>query len=119
MTVFTSINYYAKHLVSSSERKQKMITDDKINEKLNYIKIYFDKNINTLSQLLNGQTAKNTVVWELKQEREFIERLPDEQEDKSGIQIQFIDDLEYVWSINQALVELAIDLGAHIKKDYN
>jgi uncharacterized membrane protein YccC len=115
LTVLTAINFYAKHLVASTNREEGQKIDDKVKQILEQVETYFNKNVDTLCQLLSEQHSKADLnVWELTNERELIERGSDEQDVEGLIQAQLIHDLDYVWRINQAITELSIDLGAHI-----
>jgi len=114
LTVLTAVNYYAKHLVASTNRGQRLKIDDGVKQTLKHVETYFDKNVDILCQLLNEHSKGDLKVWELTRERELIERAPDEQGVENLTQTQLIHDLDYVWSINQAITELAIDLGAHV-----
>lgn len=117
ITVFTAMNYYAKHLVASTGRTRKSRIDPTTMEMIKHVDACLSKNIDTLCQLLQEEEdKKHATVWELKNEREFIERSPDTN-GENPIQAQFIYDLYYIWRINKAIVSLAKDLGAQIKQN--
>lgn len=117
LTVLTAISYYAKHLMASANREQRLEIDDKVKLTLEQVQIYFNKNVDTLCQLFNEQLKGDINLWELKSEREFIERALDEHGFENLKKTQFFHDLDYVWSINQAIIELAMNLGAHVENE--
>ncbi|WP_257352147.1 FUSC family protein [Pseudalkalibacillus decolorationis] len=110
ITIFTAINYFARHLIASSYRKNFDYPDElvkvfiQIEEKL-------DHNIETLRELIKG-TKRTATVYSLKNEREQIERLAPSRNQSHR---DLIHHLYYVWRINQSLVALAVDLGAREK----
>lgn len=107
ITLFSAINYYARHLVASSYRKGFDYPDElvdvfiRIEEKL-------ELNIETLMDLIK-ESGDGTLVYSLDREREQIERMaPPRQQSQRDL----IHHLYFVWRINKAIVELAEELGA-------
>lgn len=107
ITLFSAINYYARHLVASSYRKGFDYPDElvdvfiRIEEKL-------ELNIETLMDLIK-ESGDGTLVYSLDREREQIERMaPTRQQSQRDL----IHHLYFVWRINKAIVELAEELGA-------
>ncbi|MEK3820109.1 FUSC family protein [Cytobacillus sp. FSL W8-0315] len=107
ITLFSAINYYARHLVASSYRKGFDYPDElvdvfiRIEEKL-------ELNIETLMDLIKD-SGDGMLVYSLENEREQIERLaPARQQSQRDL----IHHLYFVWRINKAIMELAEDLGA-------
>ncbi|WP_092492203.1 FUSC family protein [Virgibacillus salinus] len=107
VTIFTAINYFARHLVASTYRKkfdypvELVDTFKQVEEKLEH-------NMDTLSELIKG--AEHTgIIYQLDREREQIEQLAPS---ISQSHQDLIHHLFYVWRINQSIVALAMDLGA-------
>ncbi|WP_226035110.1 FUSC family protein [Aquibacillus saliphilus] len=110
ITIFTAINYYAKHLVASSYQKEFEYPEElegdfrKIEKQLNH-------NINLLSKLITS-TESYGIVYSLTAQRERIERLaPRGQESQPDL----IHHLYYVWKLNKSIVMLAVEMGAKVK----
>ncbi|XXM71592.1 FUSC family protein [Lysinibacillus sphaericus] len=110
ITVTTAINYYAKHLLASSNRK----ADPKVTEKLTAIleetESKLTGNIETLRALLKGTESKGYLL-SLNEERAKVEKLA-----PSRMQSQFdiIHHLYYVWRINQSILAIGKDVGAEV-----
>ncbi|MGP4108028.1 FUSC family protein [Virgibacillus sp. L01] len=110
VTIFTAINYFARHLVASSYRKkfdypaELVDTFKQVEEKLEH-------NMDILGELIKG-TERTGTVYRLEKEREQIEQLAPSM---SQSHQDLIHHLFYVWRINQSIVALAIDLGADEK----
>ena len=110
ITVTTAINYYAKHLLASSNRK----ADPKVTEHLHAIldetESKLTGNIETLRALLKGTESKGRLM-SLNGERAAIEKLA-----PSRLQSQFdiIHHLYYVWRINQSILAIGKDIGAEV-----
>jgi uncharacterized membrane protein YgaE (UPF0421/DUF939 family) len=110
ITIFTAINYFAKHLVASSYKKnfdypEELLEDFKeIEEKLGH-------NIDELCKLIKGTKGTST-VYNLSKEREILERLAPS---RSESHRDLIHHLYYVWRINQSIVLLSTELGAEEK----
>lgn len=110
ITIFTAINYYAKHLVASSYRGDFELSGE-IKETFRVVEEKIGHNIETLGKLITGSEHTGT-LYNLKKEREQIERLA-----PSRLQSHrdLIHHLYYVWRINQSIVTLGNDLGAEEK----
>ncbi|MBP1949267.1 FUSC family protein [Virgibacillus litoralis] len=110
VTIFTAINYFARHLVASTYRKkfdypvELVDTFKQVEEKLEH-------NMDTLSKLIKG-ADRTGVIYQLDREREQIEQLAPS---ISQSHQDLIHHLFYVWRINQSIVALAMDLGAEEK----
>src|SRR5690606_30125634 len=107
ITMFSAINYYARHLVASSYRKGFDYPDElvdvfiRIEEKL-------ELNIETLMDLIK-ESGDGTIVYSRDRERELIERLATTRQQS---QRDLIHHLYFIWRINKAIMELAEELGA-------
>jgi len=112
ITVVTAINYYAKHLLASSNRKVPAKVSKELSSVLQQTEEKITHNIETLRQLLKEKES-NRVLWSLGQEREKIETLAPSWK-KS--QVDLIHHLYYVWRINQSIVALGEELGAEVKE---
>jgi uncharacterized membrane protein YgaE (UPF0421/DUF939 family) len=110
ITVFIAMNYYAKHLVASSYRKGFDYPEELV-DVFKQIEEKLDHNIRSLIELIKG-SEHPVKICSLDYERERIERLA-----PGGLQHQrdLIHHLYYVWRINQAIVQLNIELGADEK----
>ncbi|HET7658043.1 MAG TPA: FUSC family protein [Bacillales bacterium] len=115
LTVLTAMNYYAKHLVASTNRTQPQKVNKRIVETIKLVNICLTENIDTLCRLFQDKEKKQAVVWDLKEEREQIERSPDRNKE-NGEPTQLIYDLYYIWRINKAILSLAEDMGAQVQK---
>lgn len=110
VTIFTAINYYARHLVASSYRKH-FDYPAELDAVFNQVEIKLEHNIDTLSELIKGKEHAG-VVYKLDVEREQIERLtPDINRSNQDL----VHHLYYLWRINQAIVTFGIDLGEQEK----
>jgi uncharacterized membrane protein YgaE (UPF0421/DUF939 family) len=112
ITVVTAINYYAKHLLASSNRKVPAKVSEELSSVLQQTEEKITHNIETLRQLLKEKESSR-VLWSLGQEREKIETLAPSWK-KS--QVDLIHHLYYVWRINQSIVALGEELGAEVKE---
>ncbi|MDT9027533.1 MULTISPECIES: FUSC family protein [Rossellomorea] len=112
ITVVTAINYYAKHLLASSNRKVPAKVSKDLSSVLQQTEEKITHNIETLRQLLKEKESSR-VLWSLGQEREKIETLAPSWK-KS--QVDLIHHLYYVWRINQSIVALGEELGAEVKE---
>lgn len=110
ITIFTAINYYAKHLVASSYRGHFELSEE-IKETIKVVEEKIAHNVEILSGLIKG-TERIGILYNLKEEREQIESLA-----PSRVQSHrdLIHHLYYVWRINQSIVTLGSDLGAEEK----
>lgn len=104
---FTAINYYAKHLVASSYKSNFDFPEEL---EVDFIKMEekIQQNGVVLSNLISG-TKRQGKVDNLALERERIERLAPSEH---GMQSDLIHHVYYVWKINEAIVHLAVDIGA-------
>ncbi|GGC95965.1 hypothetical protein GCM10007216_28430 [Thalassobacillus devorans] len=106
ITIFTAINYYAKHLVASAYQKNFVYPEElkdvfpKMEEKLAH-------NLEVLSAKIKGE-AHAAELYDLREERGQIERLAPGSEQGQG---DLVHHLYYVWRINQSLLVLAAKLG--------
>lgn len=119
LTVLTAVNYYAKQLVASANREDRLKVDPSDQQTLKKVELYFRENTDALCELLNGHTKGDIRIRDLKKEREWIERSPDQKNADRPKQRQLIHELYYVWRINQAITSLAKDLGAHTEKKHD
>lgn len=110
ITVFTAVNYYAKHLVASSYQKNFRYPTELV-EDFQKIEWTIDHNIKTLKQLMKGNNSE-AVVYALDPERERIERLAPSRKQGNG---DIIHHLYYIWRINQSIVLLSTEMGAEEK----
>lgn len=116
ITVLTAMNYYAKHLVASTDHSGQMKLNPALLKNLEHVKMRVSENIDTLCHLLEEKENKNCTVWDLANQRELIERSPDTPGDHP-VQMKLIYDLYYVWRINKAVLSLSRDLGAQVQPD--
>ncbi|HEX6922765.1 MAG TPA: FUSC family protein, partial [Bacillales bacterium] len=114
LAALNAMNYYAKHLMASTGRESRLTVDQAVRDTLKHIETSMTENIEALCKLMKDEPAS---VWDLENEREIIERSPDDSLSPSLRQERFVHDLYYVWRINQALVHLAKDLGGEVKNE--
>ncbi|ASN03900.1 FUSC family protein [Virgibacillus necropolis] len=107
ITILTAINYYAKHLVASSYRGNFELSAE-IKETFIEIEKKTEHNIITLRKLIKG-TERTGIIYNLKEEREQIERLAPS---RIKSHRDLIHHLYYVWRINQSILTLGKELGA-------
>ena len=107
ITIFTAINYYARHLIASKYQKNFNYPEELIEVFVNMEK-KLDHNIESLSKLIRGSEPIGP-VYNLRAEQEQIERLSPS---RNQSQRDLIHHLYYVWQINHSLVALGLDLGA-------
>lgn len=110
ITIIEAINYYARHLVASSYRKDFEYPDE-LEEVFKSIEQKLKDNFDALPALIEG-TRESQTVHRLDWERELIERLAPS---RFKAQRDLIHHLYYVWRINRSIVELGIELGAEEK----
>lgn len=110
ITIFTAINYYAKHLVASSYRGHFELSEE-IKETLKEVEEKLGHNIDTLGNLIK-ETEQTGTIYNLKKEREKIERLAPS---RTQSHRDLIHHIYYVWRVNQSIVTLGNDLGAEEK----
>jgi uncharacterized membrane protein YgaE (UPF0421/DUF939 family) len=109
ITVLTTINYFAKHLVASTYRKNFDYPDD-LKEIFQQIESKMDNNIEILRNLIKG-IEHNPTFYSLDKEREKIEHLSPS---RYKSQLDLIHHLYYVWRINQSIIVLGTHLGAKV-----
>lgn len=115
ITVLYAIHYYAKHLIASSNRKLRMEQKEEYRATILHIQEVLTENIEGLSKLV--QDEKNSViVKDLDKERKLVERAPEKDKGRGHAQIHLLHYLYYVWPINEAIVSLALELGADKKR---
>ncbi|UOQ43630.1 FUSC family protein [Halobacillus salinarum] len=106
ITIFTAMNYYAKHLVASSYQKEFDYPGELI-EVFRDIEEKTSHNLEHLKRLIRGK-AHAPKHYSLKKEREAIERLAPGRHQSKG---DLIHHLYYIWRINQSIVLLGKELG--------
>lgn len=119
LVVLNAMNYYAKHLVASSNRELTESTGNQLKKTLKHIESTLKHNLTVLCKLLEGN-GKDLVIRSLDQAREHIERIPDDENDSSShSQKRFIHDFYYIWRINQTIINFAQDLGGKVEKSHD
>ncbi|UOQ92641.1 FUSC family protein [Halobacillus shinanisalinarum] len=107
ITIFTAINYYAKHLVASSYQKN-FTYPDELEKVFPSMEDKFNHNIETLTHMIKtGEGAG--VIYNMDNERKHIERFAPGHNENQG---DLIHHLYYVWRINQSILILGKELGA-------
>lgn len=109
ITVFTATNYYAKHLLASSSRNRTGRTDPELEYELERTKHIISYNIEALSKLLRGNTK--IMMYSLDDIQETIEKLYADDPTQNKELKNRINDLYYVWRINESLLLLGKNLG--------
>ncbi|WP_226578578.1 FUSC family protein [Halobacillus litoralis] len=107
LTIFTAINYYAKHLVASSYQKD-FVYPDEVSRTLHSIEQKFSHNVDVLISFVEGNGKEEVEsFYPLQEERELIDGL------KPGVDQQgdLVHHLYYVWKINQSILILGQRLG--------
>ncbi|MCD5323144.1 MULTISPECIES: FUSC family protein [Pontibacillus] len=110
LTILVATNYYAKHLNATRENEPEM--DAELKETIDHIQAHVTHNIAAINEMLKSK--RHQIIYDLEQDRERIERYPDQNNDLS--KRIFVYKLYYIWRINQSLVLLAQDMGAPISK---
>ncbi|WP_394174182.1 FUSC family protein [Guptibacillus hwajinpoensis] len=110
LTVLTAINYFAKHLLASTNRSNHVRIIAGTDDTLKHINQVIKHNIGTLLRLLKGE--QGLVMYHLNKEREQIEGLSEDLTDEDLDVKTFVNDLYYVWRINQSLLVLGKELGS-------
>ncbi|KHE72450.1 FUSC family protein [Halobacillus sp. BBL2006] len=106
ITIFTAINYYAKHLVASSYQKNFSYPEE-VKEVFPRVQEKFTHNIHVLKEIIEKEEVTGQ-LYDLQYEREQIERYaPGHNEDQGDL----VHHLYYVWKINQSLMVLGDRLG--------
>ncbi len=112
ITIFTALNYYAKHLVASSYQKKFHFPDELLSV-FKDMEQKLDENLEHLQQLIDGK-EHSPLLHNLKEERSQIERLAPSRFQSQG---DLIHHLYYVWRINQSILVLGKELGAKEKDE--
>ncbi|MCA1057036.1 FUSC family protein [Rossellomorea aquimaris] len=110
ITVTTAINYYAKHLLASSNRKADPKVTDPLHRVMEETEKKLTENIETLRGLLKGTIVKGR-LRSLDEERAQIEKLAPS---RLHSQLDIIHHLYYVWRINQSILAIGREAGAEI-----
>ncbi|MFP3441239.1 hypothetical protein R0K18_26255, partial [Pantoea sp. SIMBA_133] len=100
-TVLTAINYFAKHLLASTNRNSRSTIVKGSEKTLQLVKEVIKHNILTLLKLLKGETG--LIMYNLNKEREYIEGLSENIPQEDQEVKKFVNDLYYIWRINQSL----------------
>ncbi|WP_270179160.1 FUSC family protein [Alkalihalobacillus sp. CinArs1] len=111
ITVVTAINYYAKHLLASSNRNRAILSVPELEEELKKTYHIINYNIEALSKGIHGNTK--TVMYSLDSIRDKVEKL-DAGKDNKELKGR-INDLYYVWKINESLLLLSKSFGMREK----
>ncbi|WP_079480256.1 FUSC family protein [Halobacillus salinus] len=97
VTVFTAINYYAKHLVASSYQKH-IIESEEMKDLLEELEQVFTHNLQVLKSILEHDDQE--MEWkDLKEIRSKIEYLAPKPNES---QVDLIHHLYYIWKMNEA-----------------
>ncbi|MGA9290776.1 MAG: hypothetical protein WBV93_20780, partial [Anaerobacillus sp.] len=80
---------------------------EKTIQQVNYV---IKHNIKTLLELLKGETG--IFMYHLNKEREHIEGLSENRTDEDLEVKKFVNDMYYIWRINQSLLILGKELGS-------
>jgi uncharacterized membrane protein YgaE (UPF0421/DUF939 family) len=110
ITVTTAINYYAKHLLASANRKSDGKVSDQLYELFEETEGKLSHNIESLRTYLKGEERRLS-LWSLSVERSQIEKLAPS---RLHSQIDVIHHLYYVWRINQSILAIGREVGAEI-----
>ncbi|MGI8314276.1 FUSC family protein [Halobacillus mangrovi] len=108
ITVFTAINYYAKHLVASAYQKN-FTYPDEVSEVFQRVEEKFSHNIHVLTTMIEKEEVVGE-LYDLHPEREQIERHAPGHNDGQG---DLVHHLYYVWKINQSLIVLGKRMGLY------
>ncbi|MCA0985899.1 FUSC family protein [Guptibacillus algicola] len=109
ITVITAINYYAKHLLASSNRNRTVHSIPELEKELYKTYHIINYNIEALAKGLKGNTK--TIMYSLDPIREKIEKMDaGKLEEKRELKSR-INDLYYVWKINESLLLLSKSFG--------
>ncbi|MGB8002539.1 MAG: FUSC family protein, partial [Anaerobacillus sp.] len=110
LTVLTAINYFAKHLLASSNRNNRLTIISGAEKTIPQVNNVIKHNIKTLLELLKGETGM--LMYHLNKEREHIEGLSENRTDDDLEVKEFVNDMYYIWRINQSLLILGKELGS-------
>lgn len=98
LTVFTAINYYAKHLVASSYQKH-VIQHEELQKLLHEVERTFTHNLNVLKDRVQNEEF-NLKLKDIKELREQIEQLAPNPSEGQG---DLIHHLYYLWKMNESV----------------
>ncbi|MGG1687476.1 FUSC family protein [Pseudalkalibacillus sp. NRS-1564] len=115
LTVLTAINYFAKHLLASTNRNNRSTIIEGSENTLFEVNEVIKHNVHTLLKLLKGETG--LTMYSLNKEREHIEGLSEKVEYADVNLKKFVNDLYYIWRINQSLLILGKELGSIKNKE--
>jgi uncharacterized membrane protein YgaE (UPF0421/DUF939 family) len=110
ITVTTAINYYAKHLLASSNRKADPQVTDQLYVTVEETEEKLTQNIESLRGLLKG-TGSNRHLWSLNDERAQVEKIAPS---RLHSQLDIIHHLYYIWRINQSILTIGKEVGAEV-----
>ncbi|NQD68967.1 FUSC family protein, partial [Bacillus haikouensis] len=113
MTVTTAINYYAKHLLASANRKADGKVSDQLYGLFEETEDKLSQNIESLRTFLKGEESRIS-LWSLSEERSQIEKLTPS---RLHSRIDVIHHLYYVWRINQSILAIGKEIGAEITEE--
>ncbi|MBF0709120.1 FUSC family protein [Alkalihalobacillus hwajinpoensis] len=115
LTVLTAINYFAKHLLASTNRNNRSTIIEGSENTLFEVNEVIKHNVHTLLKLLKGETG--LTMYSLNKEREHIEGLSEKVKYEDVNLKKFVNDLYYIWRINQSLLILGKELGSIKNKE--
>ncbi len=115
LTVLTAINYFAKHLLASTNRNNRSTIIVGSEKTLFEVNEVIKHNVHTLLKLLKGESG--LTMYSLNKEREHIEGLTENVEYEDVNLKKFVNDLYYIWRINQSLLILGKELGSIKNKE--
>lgn len=112
ITVVIAVNYYAKHLLASSHRRNEPFPEE-LQKVIGVTSEKLTQNIEAVRLMMKDPSA-HCSLWDLSEERREIEthapgRL------KSHIDV--IHHVYYVWKINQSIVALGEELGGKVNSE--
>ncbi|WP_175986408.1 FUSC family protein [Bacillus sp. Marseille-Q1617] len=112
ITVTTAINYYAKHLLASSNRKADPQVTNHLYAVLGETEEKLTHNIKSLRGLMKGSEGK-AHFWSLNEERAEVEKLAPS---RLHSQLDIIHHLYYIWRINQSILAIGKEVGADVRE---
>ncbi|WP_347321427.1 FUSC family protein [Rossellomorea sp. RS05] len=110
LTVVTAINYYAKHLLASSHRRNEPFPEE-LQKGIVTIGDKLTQNIESVRSMMKDPSVHHD-LWSLADERRDIET---QAPDRLKSHIDVIHHVYYVWKINQSIVALGEELGGSIR----
>ncbi|ARI79216.1 FUSC family protein [Halobacillus mangrovi] len=111
ITIFTAINYYAKHLVASAYQKN-FTYPEEVSDVFLRVEAKFSHNIQVLTTMIEEEEVIGE-LYDLYPEREQVERHAPGHNDGEG---DLVHHLYYVWKINQSLLVLGKRMGLNERK---